>query len=268
MTIGVFVNENSVLSKNTCEKFKTVVGKTAKIVNVAENHTEKCDYIVVFGGDGTTVKSVPYALEQNTPVLVVNTGTFGFLSDFTPENLQEVIKELLSNPEYTEKTLISVSHNGKSKICLNDVVIQRKPKKELVSEVIKLKVELNGERIDNFYADGIVISTPTGSTAYSLSAGGAILTPDTNAFIITPICSHSFLSRPIVYNDNGVLKITSLETDRNSAVFADGKYFSDVDDNEIVIEKSKKTLKLIKFKKEFFNKLCKKFNRVISDEKI
>ncbi|HBJ97940.1 MAG TPA: hypothetical protein DDY82_02580, partial [Clostridiales bacterium] len=136
MTIGVFVNENSVLSKNTCEKFKTIVGKSAKIVNVAENLTEKCDYIVVFGGDGTTVKSVPYALGQNVPVLVVNTGTFGFLSDFTPENLQEVIRELLSRPEYTEKTLISVSHNGKSKICLNDVVIQRKPKNELVSEVI------------------------------------------------------------------------------------------------------------------------------------
>lgn len=268
MKIGLFINESSCLSKETCFKFKNILKENGvKFVDVNVSCEEKCDYLVVFGGDGTAVKCVPYAVRYEVPVVVINTGTFGFLSDFSPEQLSEVFSELTNNPYYTEKTLLKVEHNGKSKLCLNDVVIQRKPKDELVSGVIKLRISLNDELIDNFFADGVIISTPTGSTAYSLSAGGAILTPELNAFIITPVCSHSFLSRPIVYNDKSVLKIKSIDKDRCAAVYGDGRYFSDVDDNEIIISKSSQTFKLIKFKKEFFYKLSRKFNRVISDEK-
>lgn len=268
MKIGLFINESSCLSKETCCKFKNILKEHGvDFIDVNLSCKEKCDYLVVFGGDGTVVKCVPYAVRYDVPVVVINTGTFGFLSDFTPEQLTDVFSELTSNPCYTEKTLLKVEHNGKSKLCLNDVVIQRKPKDELVSEVIKLEISLNNEKIDNFFADGVIISTPTGSTAYSLSAGGAILIPDVSAFIITPVCSHSFLSRPIVYDDKSVLKIKSIDKDRSSAVYGDGRYFSDVDDNEIIISKSSQTFKLIKFKKEFFYKLSRKFNRVISNEK-
>lgn len=268
MKIGLFINESSSLSKETCLKFKEILVKNdTDFIDVDLSCEEKCDFLVVFGGDGTVVKCMPYAVRYDVPTVVINTGTFGFLSDFSPEQLNDVFDELNSNSSYTEKTLINVEHNGENKLCLNDVVIQRKPKNELVSEVIKLKISLNDEIIDNFFADGVIISTPTGSTAYSLSAGGAILTPNVNAFIITPVCSHSFLSRPIVYDDNSVLKIKSTDMERSAVVYGDGRYFSDVDESEIVISKSDKKFKLIKFKKEFFYKLSRKFNRVISDEK-
>ena len=154
----------------------------------------------------------------------------GFLSDFEPTELEKVLKVILKEIPYTTRNLLSVEYNGKKELCLNDLVIQRKPTCELASVVIKLKVSLNDELVDNYYADGIIFATPTGSTAYSLSAGGCVITPESQVFIITPICSHSFLSRPIVYDNNGVVKISKLDSSSPVVAFTDGKLFSEIDD--------------------------------------
>ena len=119
--------------------------------------------------------------------------------------------------------------------------------------------------MDKYFADGLILSTPTGSTAYSLSAGGAVITPDTSAFIITPVCSHSFLSRPVVYSDKGVVKIEKSEKSADAVCYADGRFFCELTDGYITVKKSDKNFKLYKFKKEFFKKLSLKFNRVLGE---
>ena len=212
MKLGLFVNNGSELSVKTSEKFIALLRKSKiEYMLVKENLDEKCDVVVVFGGDGTTVRVIDYATKFDLPTLVINTGTLGFLSDFQPDELKLALKTILNGEQHSQRTLLSVECNGKSVNALNELVIKKKSNDQLT--VIKLNVELNGEKVDEYFADGLIVATPTGSTAYSLSAGGSVITPDTNAFILTPICSHSFSSRPIIYNDSGVIKV---QIDKNS----------------------------------------------------
>lgn len=264
MTIGLFINEKNPLSVSVGEKFiKMLEREKAVFFNVKKSPDLKCDVLVVFGGDGTVIRALDYAVRFDVPVLCVNTGTLGFLSDFSPEQLDLVYNLLQGEIKYEERVLMEVEYNGEKALCLNDAVILRKPETHLVSEVIKLNVFLNGERVDKFFADGIIFSTPTGSTAYSLSAGGAVLTPETKAFIITPICSHSFLSRPVVYSDDS--QVTVNKADECQAVcYTDGKFFCELD-GDLIIKKSEKSFKLFKLKKEFFVKLSRKLNRTLGE---
>ena len=182
MKLGLFVNNGSELSVKTSEKFIALLRKSKiEYMLVKENLDEKCDVVVVFGGDGTTVRVIDYATKFDLPTLVINTGTLGFLSDFQPDELKLALKTILNGEQHSQRTLLSVECNGKSVNALNELVIKKKSNDQLT--VIKLNVELNGEKVDEYFADGLIVATPTGSTAYSLSAGGSVITPDTNAFI-------------------------------------------------------------------------------------
>lgn len=262
MKVGIFANDN-LKSQNCSREFISLLANSGIDYVDVKKVDEKVDLIVVFGGDGTAVRVIDCAVKYDVPALIVNTGTLGFLSDFEPCELEKVLNTILEELPYTTRTLLSVEYNGKQELCLNDLVIQRKPTSELNSVVIKLKVFLNDELVDNYFADGIIFATPTGSTAYSLSAGGCVITPESQVFIITPICSHSFLSRPIVYDNNGIAKVNKLESSSPVAAFADGKFFCEIDGGELIIKKSEKVFKLYKEKKEFFKKISVKFNRVI-----
>ena len=259
MKLGLFVNNGSELSVKTSEKFIALLRKSKiEYMLVKENLDEKCDVVVVFGGDGTTVRVIDYATKFDLPTLVINTGTLGFLSDFQPDELKLALKTILNGEQHSQRTLLSVECNGKSVNALNELVIKKKSNDQLT--VIKLNVELNGEKVDEYFADGLIVATPTGSTAYSLSAGGSVITPDTNAFILTPICSHSFSSRPIIYNDSGVIKV-QINKNSQAVCYADGKYFCELNSSPLIVKKSDKKFKMFLLKNDFFKRLNQKLKR-------
>ncbi len=259
MKLGLFINDGSDLSVKTSKKFMAMLQKSKiEYMLVKENLDEKCDVVVVFGGDGTTVRVIDYAVKFDAPILVINTGTLGFLSDFQPDELKRALKTILGGSEQCERTLLSVEYDQKQAIALNELVIKKKSDDQLT--VIKLNVNLNGEHVDEYYADGLIVATPTGSTAYSLSAGGSVITPDTHAFILTPICSHSFSSRPIIFNDNGIVEINK-EYKSQAVCYLDGRFFCEIGEKPLIVKKCEKKLKMFLLKKDFFKRLNQKLNR-------
>ena len=153
--------------------------------------------------------------------------------------------------------------DGKTFLALNDAVLQRVYKKGKAARVVKLRAYLAGNLVDNFVSDGLIASTPTGSTAYYLSSGGNILTPHLNAFAISPICAHSLHNKPIVYSDSSELKIQILENGDSAALFTDGDKSMDLYDGaEVIIKKSEYSLSFLRRRDwNFYKILLQKLNK-------
>ena len=259
MKLGLYINDGNKLSISTAEEFiKLLQQENISFIDIKQKD-EKCDLIVVFGGDGSTVRVINYAVKYDIPAIVINTGTVGFFSDFKSNELKETLNCILNGCYCTERTLINVEYNGQKAIALNDVVIKRKCDDE--STVVKLKVYINDQYVDEYFADGLIFSTPTGSTAYSLSAGGSVITPDSEVFSLTPICAHSFNSRSIIYNDKSIVKVEKKQGSK-AVVYVDGNKTFELGDEPITITKSFSRFKLCLIKNEFFKRLKIKLSRV------
>lgn len=182
------------------------------------------DVLLVLGGDGTILAVASECARRNVKILGVNCGHMGFLTDFEANQLDQALS-LVSSGKYNtiKRSMIDVTFRGKSYLALNEVVLQRCTTGNSFSNTVNLHAEIDGTTVDNFSSDGLIISTPTGSTAYSLSAGGSILTPDLSAFIMTPICPHSLHSRPIVFSDKSTVKVNQSEKDCMLNLIVDGR---------------------------------------------
>lgn len=222
------------------------------------------EVLFVLGGDGTILTVATECAKKNIKIIGVNYGHIGFLAEFEPEKTEEAVNLVCSeNYKLRHRTLLELSCGGKSALALNDVVIQRNTGGVHFSNTVNLHAEINGATVDNFSSDGIIISTPTGSTAYSLAAGGSVLTPDLNAFILTPICPHSLHSRPVVFGDDLEIKINAVNANEPLVIIADGKNVGELKSGEVVtIKKSRFTADFItKEDKNFFTELLLKFNK-------
>ena len=187
----------------------------AKKLKIKDSYTNKkmfdlCDLIIVFGGDGTILKASSATSKTRTLVLPVNYGNLGFLAESEPKDIIANVKRVMKNDYMVDnRALLRVDHyrNGKkvnSGLALNDTVINQ----GLFTRLMTFKVEIENEPMVDFRADGLIIATPTGSTAYSLSAGGPIVYPTLNALILTPICPASLALRPIIIPDSQTLTIS------------------------------------------------------------
>lgn len=225
--------------------------------------TEKPDIIAVFGGDGTILSNAGYATENGVPILAINVGTVGFLSSFEEKDLSLAVKMIVDgNLKIKEKTALLIKADDDRFFALNDAVIERDKRYDGASVVAKLDFSVDGNLIYNLSADGIIVSTPTGSTAYSLSAGGVILTPDLNSFIATPICSHSLYTRPIVYKDDSAVEITLATNSSSSTLSVDGRCVKRLDvGDKVIISKHPQKLKIVDCGEEFFSRLIKKLGK-------
>jgi len=176
------------------------------------------EMIVVLGGDGTLLSVARQVWNKNIPILGVNLGGLGFLTEITLDELYPVLEKVLRNDfEINEREVLNagVIRNGKriaEFIVLNDAVIN----KGALARIIDLETTINGEYLSTFRSDGLIISTPTGSTAYNLSAGGPIVYPSLHTIIITPICPHTLTIRPIIIPDD--VKIRALLKSRDEEV--------------------------------------------------
>lgn len=211
----------------------------------------KTDVIIALGGDGTLIKAARMSAPYNIPVLGVNFGHLGFLTELNRKDLKTALEKLKNREYYIEERMMLNAKiiNGKQILqeydALNDVVISRKSS----SRMICVKVKVNNYLLDNYYADGVIIASPTGSTGYSLSAGGPVLDPSMSMIIITPICPHSLHSRSTALSDDKeVILEPDLSYNNNIAVTIDGQVNVDIKEKmKVVVNKSDKTVKLIRF---------------------
>lgn len=224
-------------------------------------HDEKVDLIVCFGGDGTFLRCVEYACLLGAPIVSVNTGNLGFLSCFGKDQIPLLIKSLKEDSlKFERKRLFKVSRKGKSRLFFNDVTVQRESSPSFNSEVVTLGLYAKDKPVEWYSADGIVISTPAGSTAYSLSAGGAILVPDLKGVIAAPLLAHSLYSKPIVFSDGTKLTVKTEKAGVPCNVFADGKFFISLDEGDsVTVSKSKKSIYMA-IDSDFYKKLNSKLN--------
>lgn len=170
-----------------------------------ESIAEHSDIIIIIGGDGTFLSVARHAVEHQVPIVGFNLGSLGFLTELSKESIKKSIVDIFTNQvKMSERTLLEADIKGEKWVALNDVVLS----KGNIARIIGLMLEIDGAGIAEIRADGLIISTPTGSTAYSLSAGGPIVTPEVNGIVVTPICPHSLTFRPLVIPDDSQVRIT------------------------------------------------------------
>lgn len=221
------------------------------------------DVLFVLGGDGTILMVASECAKHGVKIIGINYGHLGFLTEFEQENIDDALKLVIGGKFKTQKrSMLEISCADKTFFALNDFVIQRSTAGANFTNTVNLQAYIDGSLVDNYSADGIIVSTPTGSTAYSLSAGGSILTPDLNAFIMTPICAHSLHSRPVVFNDNSVLEIVPNDEKLPLNIIIDGKVQDRI--NKAISISVKKSKYFVEFiicdEKDFFEKLLFKLN--------
>jgi len=229
-------------------KFSNILSK----VDFVENDSQLCqnaDFVIVLGGDGTMLGVARKSAFYKTPILGINLGTLGYLTDVEKKDAIKAIDKVFNN-EYTiekrmmlEACLENETAGRGINIALNEVCVNN-----TYSRMIKIKLEINNNFINECKCDGIIVSTPTGSTAYSLSAGGPILKPDTELIAITHVCPHNLYTRPFVVSGDDVVKISACSNyDNIMMVSFDGQECVDLkNDDKIVIKRSQHCTRIIK----------------------
>jgi NAD+ kinase len=212
------------------------------------------------GGDGTFLEASQFAVEHDIPILGINFGRLGFLAQVPANEIEPALDDLFEHRYTIEKrSLISV-HDGETENfisnALNEVTVQRNS-----PTMIKTTVTVNGELLSSYWSDGILVSTPTGSTAYSLSAGGPLMLPDTHNFIITPIAPHNLNIRPIIISDASKIAVNVISRKGNAVLSVDNKMYEIVSGTKITVKKSQSVLNFIKLRNyNFFKTLHTKLN--------
>ena len=218
------------------ERFKNEV---AGIIRENENKIyENSDVIVVMGGDGTFLSAATNAAEYNIPVLGINMGFLGFLTEFTKEEFLKFIPSLMERKfKASKRALLEVGIKDKKFTALNDVVFS----KDHLARMSQLKVKVGNQFFSNIRADGLIISTPTGSTAYNLSAGGPIVSPRSKNLLITPICPHSLTLKPVVISSECEI-IVELVKGEEMIVTIDGQKGESIASGDIVKVRESNTI--------------------------
>ena len=194
------------------------------------------DLLIVLGGDGTLLAAARLLGERNVPILPVNLGGLGFLTSVTLDDLYPVLEQAIKGEaRYSERVVLEsrVMRQGKPFHCaraLNDAVLN----KAALARIIDLELRVNGEFVTNYKADGLIVATPTGSTAYSLSAGGPIIYPIVSAFVITPICPHTLTNRPLVIPDSAKIEVGFAAGEAPIYLTLDGQVGVELHANDVV----------------------------------
>lgn len=241
-----------------------VLEKTLKELSEPLAVSKSCDLVIVLGGDGTILRTVRSLFHQDVPIMGVNLGTVGYLAECDPEEVKETLSHLLSNQAAIEKRMMlegTMIQNDKiiHKDCaLNDIAICRSG----YSRIIRLRIYVNGEYMTDYDADGVVISTPTGSTAYNLSAGGPIVTPRADLIVVTPISPHSLSARSIILSGDDEItveieRVRKTQNEEAQATFDGQKGIIMEPTDKIHIKKASESAKFVQVKKKSFYEIIR-----------
>jgi len=218
----------------------------------------KSDFLVTLGGDGTLISAARRSFKHQKAVMGINLGTLGFLTDIMPDEIESFLGKFKSNDYRIDKRMmIKATINGKEIVSFNDVVINR----NVVSGMIKLDAKVNDILFNKYDGDGLIVSTPTGSTAYNLSCNGPVVYPLTDAFIVTPISAHSLTQRPLVLPVDFQITFQNADTQK-AIVIIDGHDIYDLNPKDIItIEVASSKAQLIhRVERNYFDVLNKKLH--------
>ena len=231
------------------------------ITKTFDTHSElvkNCDVLLTIGGDGTIIHCAKHAAQFSKPILGINLGRLGYVAELEA-NETEMLKALIRG-EYTLESRLMLdvkvnreNGNTESYVAVNDAVISRGS----LSRIIDLDVSIDGSPVSSHRADGILLSTPTGSTAYALSAGGPVIAPNLKCFELVPICSHSLSARCVILSSQSTVQVKAESPDGKSYLTIDGQISVELSENDTVeVKCSEKTLDMIVLKKRNFFKLA------------
>lgn len=218
------------------------------------------DRLIVLGGDGTVLRAARRAAAEGIPLFGINYGHTGFLTEFERGETEEAVALALSSScDRIERSMLEVEFNGEKTDCLNECSLLRGVSADDENKVAKVSVRIDGSEAGEIVADGIIVATPTGSTAYSLSAGGSIMTPECDTFMLTPVCAFSMKSRPIVYSASSVLSF-GLPAGHHLLLYGDGKFLGNVKSGDTVrVRKAdRRATFLTRDKKSYFLRITEK----------
>jgi NAD+ kinase len=232
--------------------FQIDLNNDIKIFNDYQDISD-ANYLFSIGGDGTMLETITLVRDYAIPILGINTGRLGFLTSITTEEIDEAINDIFEgNYELDNRTLLSLQTEsnlfGSTNYALNEITLQKKD----TSSMITIHAYLGDEFLNSYWADGLIISTPTGSTAYSLSCGGPLMLPSSGNIIINPIAPHNLNVRPIVIPDDIELTLKIEGRTRNFLVALDTRSLTAPLAKEIKIKKASHTINLIRFTKNSF----------------
>ena len=227
---------------------------------VFEGNDFEADMVLSIGGDGTFLKAASRVGSRNIPILGINTGRLGFLADVSPEEMEDTFNDIYSNNYRIEdRSVLQVSCKEQElkgyPFGLNEIAVLKRDS----SSMISIHTAINGAYLTTYQADGLVIATPTGSTAYSLSIGGPVIVPHSNTIAITPVAPHSLNVRPIVINDDWEITLDVESRSHNFLIAIDGRIETCREGSKLTIRKADYKIKVVKRQNHiFFNTLRNK----------
>ena len=249
-----------VLCDDTTARFARI--RSIPTVATPGDLARRCDLLLVFGGDGTMLRVARETAGSGVPILGINAGHLGFLAAIQETQVSEALRTVVAGRFRIENRamLEAVIHRdgaSTAQTALNDFVLSR----GIASRLIELEVAVNGELLTRYRCDGLIASSPTGSTAYSLAAGGAIVSPDADVLTLTPICPHTLSIRPVVMSLDSVVQLTLLSRRLEATLAADGQQQTGLDTGDrVLIRRSKQVVRLLRPEgRSFFATLREKF---------
>jgi len=212
------------------------------------------DFAISVGGDGTILKSVEKIGELSIPIIGLNTGRLGFLANSSLKNIDTVINKLKNNDfNISNRSIIEVLFNGKKKYALNEITVSRKN----TTSLITIEAKLDNQYLNTYWADGLIVSTPTGSTGYSLSCGGPIIIPESKNFVLTPIAPHNLNARPLVISDDKKVDISVNGRENEYLISVDSNIYSVPIELNIIVQKASRFLKMVEFNEDSYLKVLR-----------
>jgi NAD+ kinase len=205
------------------------------------------------GGDGTFIKSVGFIRDSGVPILGINTGRLGFLANISKDQIQQTMEQVKAkNYDFQKRSLLRIQTEenifGEDNFALNELTLQKKD----TASMITVHASLDNKYLNSYWADGLIVSTPTGSTAYNLSCGGPIITPGCQVHILTPIAPHNLNVRPVVVPDHMPIKLKIEGRERKCLISLDGVSKNIRQDEEIIVTKAEFMINVVKFESNNF----------------
>jgi NAD+ kinase len=233
--------ENSILNTFSYKTFK--------------NLDNSYDLLISIGGDGTMLRAITFVRAFSIPIVGINTGRLGFLATIQKNEIEKAVNDILKgNYKISERSLLSITTEPENKdlldfnVALNEIAVSRKN----TTSMITVETSLNNEYLTSYWADGLIVSTPTGSTGYSLSCGGPVITPGTNSFTLTPIAPHNLNARPLVIPDTTEIKLRVSGREDSYLVSLDSRIATLNNNSTIIIKKADFKIKMIELTGESF----------------
>lgn len=221
-----------------------------EVYDDVKNMAKDVTFVVSYGGDGTFLHSLEILRELNIPILGINSGRLGFLASVPREESESAIKSLLSGDfVIEERPLMEIQRGEEISYAFNEFTLQKQ-----TLSMINVKLTINGEYVANYLSDGLIISSPSGSTAYSMSVGGAIIAPDCSCYIVNPIAPHNLNMRPIIISDQSVLELSAVSRENGVLATVDNRSLNVPNGELFQVRKSDYSVKLIKLKNTSFYK--------------